>query len=133
VVKCLEDISVRSQFGITKLIGRVGISRVKFYNWKRRFGTENHHNGKIPRKYWLTPEERQAIINFAIAYIASDEAEAGSAGEQPVRNSPIVGNDKGFERSNLLKYYFCRGYASENSLQGALKQRDSLCRSKIIR
>ena len=28
-------------------------------------GKENRHNGKIPKKHWLTPEEREAILNYA--------------------------------------------------------------------
>lgn len=37
----------------------------KYYEWKKRYGTQNNHNGKQPKKHWLTPDERQAIIDYA--------------------------------------------------------------------
>lgn len=42
----------------------LGISRAKFYDWKRRYGQVNEHNGRIPRDHWLEPWERQAILDF---------------------------------------------------------------------
>jgi putative transposase len=43
----------------------LGIRREKYYDWVKRYGQENNHNGKIPKKHWLTPEEQEAIIEFA--------------------------------------------------------------------
>lgn len=42
----------------------LGIGRGKFYDWKKRYGKVNEHNGKIPRDHWVEPEEREAIVNF---------------------------------------------------------------------
>ena len=42
----------------------LGISRSKFYQWRSRYRQDNHHNGDIPRDYWLQDWEKQAIINF---------------------------------------------------------------------
>ena len=42
----------------------LGISRSKFYQWRSRYNQDNHHNGDIPRDYWLQNWEKQAIINF---------------------------------------------------------------------
>ena len=42
----------------------IGISRSKFYNWQQRYGRVNEHNGWIPRDFWLTEAERQAIITY---------------------------------------------------------------------
>jgi len=42
----------------------MGISRSKFYNWRQRYGRVNTHNGWIPRDFWLTEAERQAIIAY---------------------------------------------------------------------
>ena len=36
----------------------------KFYDWKRRYGLANEHNGKIPRDFWLEAWEREAIVDF---------------------------------------------------------------------
>ena len=42
----------------------IGISRSKFYDWQQRYGRVNKHNGWIPRDFWLTEAERQAIIAY---------------------------------------------------------------------
>jgi len=42
----------------------MGISRSKFYNGRQRYGRVNTHNGWIPRDFWLTEAERQAIIAY---------------------------------------------------------------------
>lgn len=42
----------------------IGISRSKFYDWRQRYGRVNEHNGQVPRDFWLTDAERQAILTF---------------------------------------------------------------------
>jgi len=42
----------------------LGISRGKYYAWKKRYGKANEHNAKVPRDHWLEPQERQAIIDY---------------------------------------------------------------------
>ena len=42
-----------------------GISRSKYYDWQKRYGQQNNHNGKMPKQHWLTPEEVSAIIAYA--------------------------------------------------------------------
>ena len=49
------------------------INRSKFYDWLERAGTDNHHNGEQPKSHWLTPDERQAIIDYAKGYIGSHQ------------------------------------------------------------
>lgn len=46
------------------LLEFAGLSRSKFYEWKRRFGQANQHNGHIPRDFWLEDWEKEAIINY---------------------------------------------------------------------
>lgn len=70
VIEKLETISNKSHIPLYKLIGMTGISKGKFYEWKKRIGKENRHNGKIPKKHWLTPEERAAILNYARSKIS---------------------------------------------------------------
>jgi putative transposase len=72
-VKYFAEIRRRSHLGIGSMIGMLGIRREKYYDWSRRYGLENNHNGKIPKKHWLTPEEQEAIIEFANSYIASHQ------------------------------------------------------------
>lgn len=40
------------------------ISRGKFYDWRKRYGKVNEHNGKVPRDHWIEEWERQAIVDF---------------------------------------------------------------------
>jgi transposase InsO family protein len=49
---------------VTHLIGWLGIAASKYYNWQNRYGKANEHNALIPRDFWLTEEEKQAIIDF---------------------------------------------------------------------
>ena len=46
------------------LVGALGISRGKFYDWKKRFGKANEHNGSVPRDHWIDGDEKAAIIRF---------------------------------------------------------------------
>lgn len=50
--------------GILVLIAWIGLSSSKYYDWKRRYGQENRHNGHVPRDFWLTESERSSIIAF---------------------------------------------------------------------
>ncbi len=40
----------------------------KFYDWKKRYGTVNNHNGNIPRDFWLLPEEKDKIARFYLEH-----------------------------------------------------------------
>lgn len=42
----------------------IGVPRGKFYDWKNRYGKANEHNALVPRDTWITPEEKQAILDF---------------------------------------------------------------------
>jgi transposase InsO family protein len=46
------------------LLELIGISRNKYCGWFGRRGKINHHNGKIPRCHWITPEEKEAIVSY---------------------------------------------------------------------
>jgi len=46
----------------------IGIGRSKFYDWRRRYGQVNEHNGWIPRDFWVEDWEKQAIIDFYHAH-----------------------------------------------------------------
>ena len=47
-----------------KFVDWLDIARAKFYEWRRRYGKINEHNGKIPRDHWIELWERQAIIDY---------------------------------------------------------------------
>lgn len=55
----------------------------KFYQWKKRMGQKNLHNGKQPKDFWITDKERHAVIEYyqshrnegyrAVTYMMIDE------------------------------------------------------------
>jgi transposase InsO family protein len=46
------------------MVNWIGITRSKFYDWQFRYGKVNEHNAWIPRDFWLTDAEKQAIIDY---------------------------------------------------------------------
>ncbi|HEX2689902.1 MAG TPA: hypothetical protein VHN14_24955 [Kofleriaceae bacterium] len=40
------------------------MARGKFFDWKKRYGTANEHNGHVPRDHWLLDDEKRKIIAF---------------------------------------------------------------------
>jgi putative transposase len=42
----------------------LGIQPSKYFDWKKRYGRANEHNGRIPRDHWLEDWEREAIVTF---------------------------------------------------------------------
>jgi len=60
--------SRRTQLPQTQWVAWIGISRSKFYEWRRRRGKPNEHNGHVPRDFWLLAWERQAILDYRATY-----------------------------------------------------------------
>ena len=56
--------SDRAELPQVTLTGWLGIGRSKFYDWRHRQGEPNGHNAPVPRSFWLTPDEQEAIIEF---------------------------------------------------------------------
>ena len=56
--------SSRTDLPLKIFIVWLGISTSKFYNWKKRYGKVNEHNGLVPRDFWLEEWEKAAIIDF---------------------------------------------------------------------
>lgn len=54
----------QSELPATRFIGWLGITSSKFYDWGKRYGLANEHNGKIPRDFWIEDWEKDAIIAF---------------------------------------------------------------------
>ena len=69
ILEYSRNIRYRSNLNISKIIQLIGINKVKYYNWIKREGVENQHNGNIPKKHWLTPDERAIIIQKAKNHI----------------------------------------------------------------
>ena len=49
---------------MTQFIDWLGIAPSKYYDWQRRYGKVNEHNGLVHRDFWLEEWEKQAIITF---------------------------------------------------------------------
>lgn len=56
--------SERTEVPIVKFVDWLGVARAKFYEWRRRYGHANEHNGKVPRDHWIELWERQAILDY---------------------------------------------------------------------
>ena len=64
VIDYVRYYSDKTEIAATDFIRRIGIARSKYYDWRDRYGKVNEHNAWIPRDFWLTDFERQAIINY---------------------------------------------------------------------
>jgi hypothetical protein len=51
-----------------RFIEWLGMAPSKYYEWQRRYGKVNEHNGLVPRDFWLEDWEKQAIITFHLDY-----------------------------------------------------------------
>ncbi len=49
-----------------RLVAWLGLHPSRFWNWKKRYGKVNEHNGQIPRDHWLEDWEKAAIREFAL-------------------------------------------------------------------
>jgi len=63
-----EIVRFRSLTGLPLefLLSHAGISQRTWYEWLERQGVETNHTNNIPKNYYLTPEEEQAIIAYVI-------------------------------------------------------------------
>ena len=53
---------------IDRLLGWLELSVGKYYDWRQRYGKVNQHNGWVPRDFWLTDDEKKAILGFQQQY-----------------------------------------------------------------
>ena len=65
VVLYCRRIANESHLNITDMISLLSIGRPKYYTWQKRLGLSNKHNGRMPKMHWLTPDEKNAIVDFA--------------------------------------------------------------------
>jgi putative transposase len=64
VIDYVRQWSGKTEIKAVKMVTWIGISRSKFYDWQARYGKVNEHNAWIPRDFWLTDDEKQAIIAY---------------------------------------------------------------------
>ena len=64
VVDFVRAFSAKTELPVTRLVEWIGIARVKYFDWRDRYGRANEHNGLIPRDHWIEEWERRAIIDY---------------------------------------------------------------------
>lgn len=69
VVEYVSRMVSLTRYTVRALLLLIGIGASKFYEWKKRYGEPNHHSGHIPRKHWILPEEREAIVDYCLGRI----------------------------------------------------------------
>ena len=50
---------------LKRVLGWLELPSGKYYDWQRRQGQANCHNGRVPSRHWLQPWEREAIVAYA--------------------------------------------------------------------
>ncbi|MFN9464296.1 MAG: IS3 family transposase, partial [Planctomycetota bacterium] len=54
----------RTEIPAKQIVAWLGVGGSKYFDWKKRYGKVNEHNGAIPRDHWLDESERKAILEF---------------------------------------------------------------------
>ncbi len=60
----MRELCERTELRQQQVIGWLGIARGKFFDWKKRYGRVNEHNGWMPRDHWIEEAEKQAIVDY---------------------------------------------------------------------
>ena len=68
VVDFVNHWSHRTELAVTHMVGWLGVSSSKFYDWRGRYGKVNEHNAWVPRDHWLEAWEKAAILDFERRY-----------------------------------------------------------------
>jgi len=50
------------------MLSWLGLYRSKYYEWEKRYGKANEHNGAVPRDHWLFDWEKDRIVKFYMEY-----------------------------------------------------------------
>lgn len=72
VVLYVDALVSRTEFQFKDLLRMIGISKGKYFQWKKRMGKENNHNYSLPKKHHLLPWEQEAIIQYAKTHYAEN-------------------------------------------------------------
>ncbi len=64
----VESWSSKTELAASRLVRCIGVTRSKYYDWRKRFGKINEHNACVPRDHWLEDWEKQAILDFHAQY-----------------------------------------------------------------
>ena len=53
---------------IEGMLEKLDLSVGKFYDWRKRYGKINRHNGWVPRDFWLQDWEKEKILEYQSLY-----------------------------------------------------------------
>jgi len=68
VVDYVREWSEKTEIPATRLVQGLGLGRSKYYDWRRRYGKVNEHNGWVPRDHWLEESEKESIIAYYLKH-----------------------------------------------------------------
>ena len=60
--------SKKTGISIERLLELLDVDVGKYYDWRKRYGQVNRHNGWVPRDFWLRDWEKQRILDFQLLY-----------------------------------------------------------------
>jgi putative transposase len=68
VVDLVSEWAEKSEVGVGRFVGWLGISKSKYYDWQKRYGEVNMHNARVPRRFWITSWEQEAIRAYSVEH-----------------------------------------------------------------
>lgn len=64
----LKRMNTLTEIPFGRLLPWLELCPRKFARWRERYGKANEHNAEVPRDHWLEPQEKEAIISYALAH-----------------------------------------------------------------
>ena len=93
----VNTIATKTRLPVQQVVEWCGLARGKFYDWRKRYGKVNEHNGLVPRDHWIEDWERQRVIDYFDCHpldgvSATDVHDAGrrGGGLEPIDDVPCV-------------------------------------------
>ena len=68
VIDFVTEMSLKTEISASSIVSWLKLGRSKYYDWKKRYGKANEHNGWIPRDFWLEDWEKEAIEDYFIEH-----------------------------------------------------------------
>lgn len=68
MVDFLKRMNAITELPLARLLPWLELCPRKFGRWRGRYGKANEHNAQVPRDHWLEPQEKQAIISYALQH-----------------------------------------------------------------
>lgn len=56
--------SLKTELPKIDLLSTMALNKGRYYQWCKRYGKLNEHNGLVPRDHWLEDWEREAIVGY---------------------------------------------------------------------